>query len=275
MTTRGTRRVRTARGLGASGYWQSWLGPVAVVLFCSVVPVSQNYANRAWFDTIGPFDFYAYLIQHDSVLPAVLPLVATLPYALAFSGMLRNRFLTYTRVRRGLRATLAGHLARNAVITFTVFLVVGVIPQLFVIWGQPHYAPEGYGLDTPEALLAAQLRWKTFSQLLSYGPWAPVLAYSAWLALNATLYATVAMCTLLLARNRVLGLSLPWIGYLLVVFGAAVLWLEAYSVALAFPFNLTQMPLVNLSYPITGLGLATAALVAVVLAKAPTLAQLQ
>lgn len=259
----------------ARPHWTSWLGSFLVIILFSLLPTMQNYGNRMWFGTIGPFDFYAYLIQHDSALPLIFPLVAVLPYALGFSSKLSHRYLTYTRTRASIRRTLIRHLGRNAMITFGVFLVVGLIPTLFVIWGQPHFEPDAYGFETPEAIRAALLHWKTFSQLLIYGEWAPVLAYSSWLALNAALYSTLAMCTLLMVPNRILGLSLPWVGYLLISFLSAVLWLETYSIALAFPFNLTQIPLINLCYPLSGLAILTATLVTVVLAKAPFLAQLQ
>jgi hypothetical protein len=260
---------------GGWAHWHHWLGPVTVVVFFSIIPVTNNYDNRAWFGTIGPFDFYAYLMQHNSVLPFVLPLVAVAPYVLSFTGVLGNRFVAYTRTRRGVRETLARHLTSNFLVTSGTFLVVGLVPQLFVVWGEPHYEPEAYELNTPEAIMAAQLRWKTFSQLLAYGPWTPAVAYSIWLALNAALYATIAMCSVLLISNRVLGLSLPWIGYLLVGFATAVLWLEAYSILLAFPFDLKQIPLTNLLYPLGGLTLVTSILVGTVMAKAPSLPQLQ
>jgi hypothetical protein len=256
-------------------HWQEWLGPLVVLVLFSLLPTMQNYENRMWFGTIGPFDFYAYLIQHNSVLPLVLPLVAALPYALTFSGTLSHRYLTYTRVRASIRRTLTNQLLRNGLTTFVVFLLVGLVPQLFVILGAPHYEPEAYGYDTPESVAAAQLSWKTFSQLLAYGAWAPVVAYAGWLAVNAALYSTLAMCTVLLVPNRIMGLSLPWVGYLLTSFVTAVAGLEAYSIALVFPFDLTQLPLINLSYPVVGLGLVVAVLVASVLIKAPSLPQLQ
>ncbi len=267
--------MRVSGGYWSRVHWQSWLGPLLVVVLFSLLPVSQNYDGRVWFDTIGPFDFYAYLIQHNSVLAMLFPLVATLPYTLAFSGKLSHRFLTYTRTRASIRQTLGGHFLRNGVASFGVFLVVGMIPQLFVIWGSPHYDPAGYGFTTAEAVAAAQLHGKTFSQLLVYGDWAPVIGYSFWLALNASLYATLALSAVLLVPNRVLGLSLPWVGYLLTSFVMAVLWMESYSIQLAFPFNLTQLPLTNLAYPFIGLVVVTSAAVALALTRAPSSAQLQ
>nr|WP_300148682.1 hypothetical protein [Propionicimonas sp.] len=256
-------------------HWLDWLGPLLVVVLFSLLPTMQNYGDRMWYGTIGPFDFYAYLIQHNSVLPLVLPLVAILPYALAFSGKLSHRYLTYTRTRAGIRHTLTDQLLRNSLATFVVFLLVGLLPQLFVVLGEPRYEPEAYGYTNPDSAIAAQLHWKTFSQLLVYGAWAPVAVYAVWLAVNAALYSTMAMCTVLLVPNRVLGFSLPWVGYLLTSFMTAILGLEAYSIALVFPFNLTQLPLTNLGYPLGGLGLIVAALVASVLIKAPALPQLQ
>ncbi|MFZ1412220.1 MAG: hypothetical protein WAS07_12230 [Micropruina sp.] len=108
-----------------------------------------------------------------------------------------------------------------------------------------------------------------------FGAWAPVLAYAVWLAVNAALYSTLTMCALVLVRNRVLALTLPWIAYLAAGFALAVTWLEAYSVLLAFPFNLTQLPLTNLLYPLAGLSFVVVLVTGFTLAKAPTIPQLQ
>ncbi|MFT4217248.1 MAG: hypothetical protein QM619_08725 [Micropruina sp.] len=255
-------------------HWQIWLGSGLTVLGALVL-IAQNYDARAWYDFIGPFDFYAYLWQHNSPLPLVLPLVASLPFVLAFSGQLTNRYLTYTRTRANIRVTLGRNLCTNAVTTFVIFLVIGLIPQLFVSFGSVGYDTRGYGLTTPEQVEAARLHSKTFGQLLIYGPWAPALGYSIYLATSAALYATLTLCSVLVAQNRILGLTVPWIIYLLASFLMAVMWLEAYSVALVFPFNLQQIPLANLTFPIGGLLIATAIVVAATLALAPRLPQLQ
>lgn len=256
-------------------HWQSWLGPVAVVLIFSIFPTIQNYESRHWFDVIGPFDFYTYLLQHNSFLPLLLPLVSALPFTLAFSGELSNRFIVYTRTRCSIRSLLARKLGRNALVTFFVFFVVGIVPQLFVAFGEMRYDTAGYGLTTPEQIETARLTSKTFSQLLIYGAWAPAVAYAAYLGLTAALYATIAMCSVVVTPNRILGFSIPWIVYILASFMMAVLWLEAYSVALVFPFNLQQLPLSNLLFPLAGTVALAAIAVAATIAVAPRLNQLQ
>lgn len=241
----------------------------------SLIPVMQNYENRAWVDVIGPYDFYAYLWQHNSLLPLLLPLVAAVPFTLAFTGQLTNRYLTYTRTRQDLRALIGVRFAWNGAITFLTFFVVALMPQLFVVFGQKSYDTAGYGLNTPAEIEAARLHSLTFGQLLAYGSWAPIVAYAAYVGLTAALYAALSMCSVLAFPNRVLGLTLPWIAFVLASFGMAVLWLEAYSVALVFPFGLQQLPLWHLAVPMAGLFVVTVAAVLVVVLRAPKLAQLQ
>ncbi|MFT3860991.1 hypothetical protein [Micropruina sp.] len=246
-----------------------------MILVFSIFPTMRNYENRHWFDVVGPFDFYAYLLQHDSFLPLLLPLAASLPFTMAFSGELSNRFIVYTRIRRSIRSTLVRRFSMNALVTFLVFMVVGVVPQLFVVFGEKRYDTEGYGLTTHEQIETARLASKTFSQLLPYGAWVPVVAYSVYLGLTAALYATITMCSVVVSPNRVLGFSIPWIAYIMASFVMAVLWLEAYSVALAFPFRLQQLPLLNLVFPLIGLLSVSALAVAATISAAPRLHQLQ
>lgn len=261
-------------GLRPAFHWQTWLGSALVIILFGILQSQQNYGERAWHGFIGPFDFYTYLVQHNSALPLILPLVATVPAVVAMSGELSNRYLSYTRVRAPIRVTLVRRLLRAATLTFVTFVVVALIPQFFVALGSTRYDPAGYGLDSQAQIDAAQLGWKTFSQLLVYGSWAPVLAFAGWLGVNAALYAVIAFCTVVLIPNRVIGLSLPWVVYLLTCFLMAVLWLERYSPAVAMPFNLTQLGADALARPLLGVAVVAGALTTAMLVRAPSLPQL-
>ncbi|MDR1264006.1 MAG: hypothetical protein LBK42_00160 [Propionibacteriaceae bacterium] len=245
-----------------------------VVVLCAVLSPLIVYGSEGSYGLPFPAALYTLLLR-KSPLTLLFTLAVALPYALPFSDLLRNRFVTYTRTRQSLRRTLAGHWAANATATFVTGFLIGLVPYLWVVAGDVKYAPEMYGLDTPAAVAEGELAWSTFTQLLSHGQWALPLAVSGWLGLNAVVWSSLAMCTVTLVRNRALSLSLPWVAWFAIMYVMAVLGLEAYSPNLIFPFNLEQMPLANLAVPLAGGTVVAACLTAWVFFRAPTLPGLQ
>lgn len=251
---------------------RSFRWPLTVVLVFGLLPVSWRYGERSSYGLEGPFGAYTYLLSGNSVLPLIFPLVAILPYAVSFTGKINNRYLTYARARASVRELLGREMFRCWAVTFCVFAAFGILPQLFVEFGDIAYSTEDVG---PEGVAAYEQRYHSFGQFLPYGQWAAVIAYSGYLALTASLYAVLALCSAVVVRNRVLGLALPWMAYFATMLAMALFWLDAYSPALAYPFSLTQLPLGNFAYPLSGLLLVTAVTVGAVVVRAPKLPSLQ
>ncbi len=210
-----------------------------------------------------------------SPLVLLMPLVSCAPYVVHLSGEVSHRFLSYARTRSGARSLLATRMGANVIITFITFFLIGVIPQFFVVWGSTSYKPESGGLFGLSAVRTAELGHATFSQFLVYGPWGFAIAYAIWLAVNAVMYSTLAFCVTVVLPSRVLGLGLVWLVTMLAIFLFAVLGLEAFSPGLYSPFNVTQLPVVNLTAPATIVGGLTLIVVILVLIRAPRLRRLQ
>lgn len=248
------------------------LATATIVLF-GVLPSMVAYDSRGEEVLAFPSALYAFLFRRNPLV-LLFPLVAAVPYVMPFGAEVRHRFLVYTRPRASVRVTVGIRLVSNALVAFVTFFVVGLIPQLFVEWGHTRYRAEAFALTTPEQVSAAEQGFVTFSQLRVYGPWAFPVAFSVWLGVNAVLYSSMALCSTLLVRSRFAALSLPWAVSLVVVFLFAIVGLEAYSPGLLFPFNLTQLPMGNLLYPLASVAVVTTCLVGYTLVRAPSLPSL-
>ncbi|MDR1431722.1 MAG: hypothetical protein LBI99_06345 [Propionibacteriaceae bacterium] len=244
---------------------------VFVLLVFSVIPSWWASDSR---DDPFPAAAYAEMWMGNPII-LLFQLAVVVPYALRFGIFLRNRFITYTRVRCSLRRYLGRHFAVNAVIAFIIFFAVGIIPNLWVVFGGFSFNPGAYFLLTPQEIAQAEAAWTTFSQFTVYGPWAFPVVFSLWLGVNAVLYSSITLCLIMLMKNQIIPLVLPWLASLVLSFGFAVFGLEAFSPGLLFPFNLTQLPMENLLYPLGLVATAAAVLVAYVLYNAPKLHNFQ
>lgn len=251
------------------------LACLAVILVAAVIPSIMGRGTAGSFSLPHAAAYYE-LIFRKNFLGLVFPLLCAVPYVLWFCVIKSRRFLTYTRTRRPVRRTLARHLAANAAFASVTFLLVGLIPQMFISVDSTYrYRPESSMLTTPEQIRAAELTSNVFSGFLASGPWGLAVAYSVWLAVNAALYATIALCLTLVMRRWVIAVSVPWVGQLGLTLVMAYLGLELWSPGLIVPFNLTSMPLANLAVPLGLVTLVAGGLVAWVMANADRLESLQ
>ncbi|WP_338554534.1 ABC transporter permease [Paenibacillus sp. KS-LC4] len=169
-------------------------------------------------------------------------------FVASFSGEVKNRFLTYTRMRRQISKTLFIKLTANSILTFSFFFVLIFILFLFAFYIEPHlgiakYDPEGYGL-IKDTLAAETYTRRTFTQLLKFGTFTYGFHYSFWVGLNAALHSAIGFYLVLLVRNRFLALSLPFIFYVISSYALAALGLESYRLNyLIFPFDRSQDPI--------------------------------
>lgn len=245
-----------------------------VLIFFSLVPAWFAYGDRGMRVQAFPSALYTSMFEQNPLV-LLFPLVVAIPFALAFSGELSHRYAVYTRTRVPLRGYLAARFGANAVVVFITFVLVGLLPQLFVVLGSTTYRPQDYHLSSPSEILNAEIGWTTFSQFRADGTWGLPIAFALWLGINAVLYSSLTMCALVVVSNRALAISLPWMIYLVAYVGMAVMRLEAYGPSLVFPFGLTQLPLENTGYTLLGTGAITVFVVSAVIARAPHLARLQ
>lgn len=244
---------------------------VVVLVVCSVIPTF--FAYNLW---LPPFPAAAYAKSFMlNPLILIFPLAAAMPYVPFFGSLVTNRFLVYTRPRQAIRSSLARHFLVNSVLAFTTFFLVGIVPGLFVTYGSVRYAPGDYYLETQQQIDLAEQSWTTFSQFAVHGPWGFPLAFSMWLDVNAVLYSCISLSLSLMTRNRILPIVVPWLVSFVLSFAFAITGFQAYSLLLIFPFNLQQLALTNMLYPLGMVFVTAAGLMGYVFTNAPSLKTLQ
>jgi hypothetical protein len=239
----------------------SW--KAALLLALLILPSLYATSTSDEYALFGEADFFALIVSF--ALPLVFPLIAVAIFALPFSNELSHRYILYTRTRTNVGRYLKRKLLANIAVAFTVFFLASFIPFLWAFVVEPAigvigpFRPTMAGLS-PAELVAYPASVHTFSQLLSFGPWAYGLGYSAWLGLNGALYASIGFQLLFVVPNRFIALSIPFIGYHILNFVFAVLAIPEFSPAMVFPFNLVQFPIWTAFVPFTVLALLTASL---------------
>ncbi|MBW7453168.1 hypothetical protein ACFOLF_16410 [Paenibacillus sepulcri] len=213
---------------------------VTIALISFAVYRSQNYQLR---DSLNYFTFIL-----DGGLPITFPIIAILVFVASFSGEVKNRFLTYSRMRRPIMDTVYIKLTANIILTCLFFFILIFVSFLFAYYIEPHlgvaeYDPEGYGL-TKDNIKADTYTRHTFTQLLKYGTFTYGILYSLWVGINAAVYSSIGFFLVLIMKNRFLALTLPYIVYLIVSFTLASLGIETYRPNyVIFPFDYLQNPI--------------------------------
>jgi hypothetical protein len=213
---------------------------MTIALISFAVYRSQNYMLRDWLD------YFTFIL--DGGLPITFPIIAVLVFVASFSGEVKNRFLTYTRMRRPIMEIVYIKQTANIILTCLFFFILIFISFLFAYYIEPHlgiaqYEPDGYGL-TKDNIVADTYTRHTFTQLLRYGTFTYSILYSLWVGINAALYSAISFFLVLLMRNRFLALTLPYIVYLIVSFTLAALGIENYRPNyVIFPFDRLQNPI--------------------------------
>lgn len=187
-----------------------------------------------------------YTFMFEGILPLIFVFLAVFVYVGEFSNLLSERFIVYLRMRAPLKRILISCLCSNMVITFLVFFIFSFNLFIFSFYIEPSlglvkYQPEVYKLNNKSVILDSFNR-HTFTQLLEYGNFVYGLAFSAWIGLNALAYSTLGFFTVLLVKQKLLGITIPVIFYLI---GTFILSfsnvLEPYRLAdSVFPFSIGQ-----------------------------------
>ncbi|ETT56618.1 hypothetical protein C162_00328 [Paenibacillus sp. FSL R7-269] len=230
------REVRSKLTLKLLFFWIA----ITAALISFAVYRSHNYQLR---DSLEYFSFIL-----NGALPITFPILAVLVYVASFSGEVNHRFLVYTRMRRPIIETIYIKLTANIILTCLFFFSLIFISFLFAYYIEPYlgiadYDPEGFGLTKDNITVDTYTRY-TFTQLLEYGTFTYSILYSLWVGINAALYSAISFFLVLIIKNRFLALSLPFIGYIIVIFTLIALDLEIYRLSyVIFPFDRIQSPI--------------------------------
>ena len=198
-----------------------------------------------------------FLRVNNGFLPILLPFLMVLVYAVRFIGEQKNNFIPYARIRISLKDYIGSKAIVNALFSFSAAFLMVFIPFLFIIYIEPSLGiielyPPG---SSPKVVT-------TFEQLLPYGTLTYGLIYSIWVGLNGMLYATIAFLLLQLLNNSFVALSIPFAGYMVIVFILQVFHLDKFSpMDSGFPFGIGQQPLWTVFIPFSAICLVITVLI--------------
>ncbi len=209
----------------------------------AVLPLLNLATTIGSFLVRGSLDVYAVAMTSPALL--VFPLLCVLITALPTYEEVGNRYLSMLQTRTQLRAYFASRLLVTASLAAVVFFLFAFLPFVAAFWvwpaiGNPSVDLAAYNM-TPDQLAVETYTDTTFTQLFRLGPAAFGVGYSFWVALNGALFSSAGVLCLLLLRNRVLALAVPFLCYFTQTLFAALFGMEHSALMYAvFPFGLTQ-----------------------------------
>lgn len=219
--------------------WPYVVGAVVLAL----LPLLNLAATIRSFLLRGSLDVYGVAMTSPALL--VFPLLCVLLTALPTYQEVGHRYLSMLQTRTPMRDYFASRLLVTASVAFLVFFLFAFLPFIAAFWvwpaiGNPSINLAAYNM-TPAQLTVETYTDTTFTQLLRVGPAAFGVGYSLWVAFNGALFSAVGILCLLLLRNRVFALAVPFLLY----FGQslfATLFGMPHSAFMysVFPFGLTQ-----------------------------------
>lgn len=221
----------------------SWGLPCIVVLGAYALPALINAGSLRDYAMSFRSTIFVNLIRRNP-FNLLFPLLCVVPYAIPFHFLVVDRFLASTRIRIGLRATIARHLLACAVVNFCTFSVACLIPAMLAAWSTVPLEPAVYFDDvSPAGLAAAELTSASFGEFSRFGEWGIPVAYAMFFGIHAILYGCISVCLILLQSNRVVAFLGPWVLWMVSGFVFAWLGLERVSTDLVMPFNLKHIPI--------------------------------
>ncbi|MFC3788706.1 ABC transporter permease [Paenibacillus sp. GCM10012307] len=184
----------------------------------------------------------------DSFVPIIFVIFAVLVYTATFAQEIHHRFLVYTRLRIPLNKWIRIKFFSNFVITFAVFFIFVFSYFIFAYYIEPRIGFVSYNNDFYQLNNTTQEEYtytqNTFSQLLAYGNFTYGIFYSLWVGLNAAVYASLAFYLVLVIGIPFLGLSIPFILYLVQSFFMVTIGKVEFQLTQSLiPFNYTQLPI--------------------------------
>jgi hypothetical protein len=217
------------------------IGAAAIV----ATPIVWTGVGLAGKDVRDDLDIYGFFM--GTPINLIFPLVAVFLTCTSTYLELGNRFVANRRTRSDIRRYLVLQLARTLALSFGTFFLFAFVPFViaFCLWpaiGNPGVDPAGYHLSAAQARSDSYSRY-TFSSLLAYGDPVFGLVYSALVAAAGAVFASFGLALLLVLRNRIVAIMLPFIVYLVESLGAALGGPPAWGLVYGlFPFQIAAAP---------------------------------
>jgi hypothetical protein len=247
------------------------------VILVIAVPILYGLVGLNGVGLRDDLDIYGRFMS--SPLDLLFPLAAVFLTCVPTFHDVGHRFIANTRARVSIRGLVAKRLLLVFCVSFGAFFLTGFVPFLvsYYFWpaiGNPSITPSLYNLTPSQAVLDSFSR-HTYSGLLQAGALTFGLVYSLLVALAGATFACLGLVMLLLVRNRILALAIPFVVFLLETIGAALVGEPQFGFLYGiFPFGLAASPAWEALTPLAILVIILAALWIYVLARVRTLPNL-
>ena len=184
----------------------------------------------------------------SGAIPMLFPILAVLIFLPIFIAEYKDNYLTYVRTRASLKDYLLAVGIVNALLTGLILFLMTIVTFLLIHYVEPLFAFVDYWSLSEKTYETSN----AFSFLADIHPLLYAVIYSAWIALNGALYATLAYLLILALEQVYLAMSLPFVAYHIFNFVAGILQAPQFSpISTVFPFNITEQPLWTVFVPFT------------------------
>jgi len=226
---------------------------ITLFILLNLLPYILFFVQRNSYAFINELDVFAFMFDGIFVILFIFFLILLfLPELLS---ILKDRFIIYQRVRISLYTILSSMFFANAIISFLVFFFLVfhvfcfcfyIIPNTGIIKFYPEVAHLKNG---SQEMMQFDINRYTFSQLLEFNKLAYGLFYALWVGLIASGYAMLSYFSLLLFKNKLMGLLIPIFIYIAASYVSSMLEiLEPFGLANAvFPFSMQQYDITTMS----------------------------
>ncbi|KXH83746.1 hypothetical protein [Sporosarcina sp. HYO08] len=221
---------------------------IIFLVLLNLFPYLLFFVQKDSYAFIDELDTFSFIF--DGIMVVFFIFFVVFIYLGEFSSLLNHKFIVYQRTRTSLKNILLTCMFSNMIITFIVFFVLVLHVFLFFFYIQPvlgiiQFFPEIHYLTTLQELLEFNIQRYTFTQLLEYNPMIFGIVFSFWVGLMASSYATIGFFTVLLFKNKLIGMSIPILFYIIGAFVFNLFdILEPFGMANAvFPFSSSQYPI--------------------------------
>lgn len=166
-----------------------------------------------------------------------------------------HNYIFYTHTRINFKDYIDEKLIVNSITVFSTFFVAILSIFIFSYYIEPAigiitYRPDQLIGLTNQELLHYEEYMFTFSQLIKLSPLLMGIIYSFWVGLNAVVYSTMAMLSLVVVDNIFIALSVPFIFYHIGSFIVAIMGFEYFLFnETIFPFAIAQQSLITIIPP--------------------------
>jgi len=221
---------------------------ITFLVLLNLLPYVLFFVQKNSYAFIDELDTFSFIFDGITIILFIFFVVFI--YLGEFSSLLNHRFIVYQRTRASLKDILLACMFSNIIITFISFSLLVFHVFLFFFYIQPklglvEFHPEILHLTTSHELLEFNMQRYTFTQLLEYNPIIYGIVYSFWVGLMASFFATLGFFTVLISKNKLIGMALPIIFYIIGTFISNLFdVLEPFGMANAvFPFSSSQYPI--------------------------------